>query len=156
MIISSDITDSANKTEMLEFYKGQFERVDIVICSKCKEELAVELMGGDPMGMSFNEVGKIVVPISQKLISHRVRLDEAPTGEPMIGYQCACGNDTRISTVEEEYLPETKANKGPTTLDPFTKQKLRDSIRLRRDYKPKFRKSGNAKHFETFKVERIK
>jgi predicted GH43/DUF377 family glycosyl hydrolase len=156
MIITSDISELASKTEMIDFYKGRFDHVDVVVCSKCKEQLALELMGGDPMGLSFNDVGKIVVPLSDKLISHRVRLDEAPTGEPMMGYQCACGNDTRISKIEEEYLPETPANRGPTTLDPFTKQKLKETIRLRKDHKPKFRKQGNAKHFETFKVERIK
>lgn len=156
MIISSDLSEMNNRQEMIEFYKGQFESVEVITCSKCKDQLAIQLMGGDPMGMSVNEVGKIVVPLSNKLISHRVRLDEAPTGEPMIGYQCECGNDTRISAIEEEYLPETPANRGPTSLDPFTKQKLRESIRLRKDHKPKFKQQGNMKTFETFKVERIK
>ena len=156
MIVTSDISEIANKSEMIDYYKGHFDRVDVVVCGKCKEQLALELMGGDPMGLSYNDVGKIVVPLSDKLISHRVRLDEAPTGEPMMGYQCACGNDTRISKIEEEYLPETSANRGPTTLDPFTKQKLKETIRLRQDHKPKFKQQGNAKHFETFKVERIK
>lgn len=156
MILSSDISTAQNIEEMIDFYKGQFEHVDVVACNKCKERLALIMMGGDPMGLQMNEYGQIIMPISAKLVSHRIRLDEAPTGEPMLGFQCLCGNDTRIATVEEEYMPESPANSMPTTLDPFTKNKIRETIRLRKDYKPKFRKQGNTRHFETFKVERIK
>lgn len=155
MIVSSDIS-THNTTEMIDFYRGQFDVVEVVSCSKCKEQLALQLQGGDPMGMQMNELGKIMIPISEKLVSHRIRLDEAPNGEPMIGYQCLCGNDTRISAIEEEYMPEGPENVMPTALDPFSKSKIREAIRLRKDHKPKFKVQGKIKQFETFKVERIK
>lgn len=156
MIISSDITESRDQEEMIAFYKEHFESVEILTCGKCKDRLALILIGGNTMGMQMNELGQIVVPMSNKLISHRIRLDEAPTGEPMIGFQCDCGNDTRISSIEEEFMPESPANKGPVSLDPFMKQKIKSEILNRNNYKPKFKKQGNVKTFETFKLERIK
>lgn len=156
MILTSDVSQIKDTAEMIEFYKGQFESVEVVTCRKCKEDLALELMGGNPQGMHMNEIGIIVLPISPKLQASRVRLDEAPNGERMRGYQCACGNDTRISSIEEEYLPQAFSSNSPSALDPYTKHKLIETIRLRSDYKAKFSKNGNAKYFESFKVERVK
>lgn len=156
MIVGSDIVESSNSQDMIDFYKTQFESVSVASCGKCGQELALIMFGGDPMGMQVNELGQVVLPMSSKLISHRVRLDEAPTGEQMVGFQCECGNDTRISKIEEEYLPQGPQNSAPTSLDPFTKHRIREAIKLRKDHKPKFKMRDNIKTFETFKVKRIK
>lgn len=87
MILSSE-TPATDAEQMLEFYRAHFQHVDLVTCGVCGSNLAFECEGGDGMGMQPNELGKYVIPIGQNLLSHRVRLDEAPTGERMIGYQC--------------------------------------------------------------------
>lgn len=87
MILSSE-TQETDAEQMLEFYKAHFQHVDIVTCGACGAMLAFECEGGDGMGMQPNELGRFVIPIGNNLLSHRVRLDEAPTGERMIGYQC--------------------------------------------------------------------
>jgi hypothetical protein len=87
MILSSETT-SADAQQMLEFYKQNFAVVEVVTCGKCGSFLALECSGGDSMGLAPNELGKYVISIGDNLLSHRVRLDEAPTGERMIGYQC--------------------------------------------------------------------
>lgn len=87
MILSSE-TPVADAQQMLEFYKQHFSVVDVVTCGKCGSFLALECSGGDSMGLQPNELGKYVISIGDNLLSHRVRLDEAPTGERMIGYQC--------------------------------------------------------------------
>ena len=87
MILSSE-TNYNDAEQMLQFYKQHFAVVEIVSCGKCGSLLAFECAGGDSMGLAPNELGKYVIPIGDKLLSHRVRLDEAPTGERMVGYQC--------------------------------------------------------------------
>lgn len=87
MILSSQ-TSEADVEQMLAFYKQQFAVVEVVSCSQCKNFLAFECFGGESMGIAQNELGKYIIPIGDKLMSHRVRLDEAPTGERMVGYQC--------------------------------------------------------------------
>jgi len=87
MILSSETTTS-DAAQMLNFYKQHFAVVEIVSCSKCGEMLAFECTGGDGMGLAPNELGKYIIPIGDNLLSSRVRLDEAPTGERMMGYQC--------------------------------------------------------------------
>lgn len=87
MILSSE-TSPQDAQQMLEFYKQHFAVVDLVSCSKCGAMLAFECSGGESMGLAANELGKYVIPIGDSLLSSRVRLDEAPTGERMMGYQC--------------------------------------------------------------------
>ena len=87
MILSSETTAN-DAQQMLEFYKQNFAVVELVSCSKCSSLLAFECQGGDTMGLPVNEIGKIIIPIGDAMLSSRVRLDEAPTGERMMGYQC--------------------------------------------------------------------
>lgn len=87
MILSSE-TNPSDAQAMLEFYKQNFAVVEIVRCNLCNNLLAFECYGGDPMGLPADERGKVIIPIGNNLLSSRVRLDEAATGEPMMGYQC--------------------------------------------------------------------
>lgn len=87
MILSSE-THETDAEQMLEFYKQHFAVVELVSCGVCGSMLAFECSGGDGMGLQPNELGKYIIPIGQNLLSSRVRLDEAPTGERMMGYQC--------------------------------------------------------------------
>jgi hypothetical protein len=87
MILSSE-TQENDAEQMLEFYKQHFATVEIVTCGICGSMLAFECAGGDGMGLMANELGKYIIPIGENLLSTRVRLDEAPTGERMMGYQC--------------------------------------------------------------------
>ena len=151
MILSSQ-TNATDVEEMLQFYKQQFAVVEVVSCSNCKDFLAFECYGGESMGLAPNELGKYIIPIGDKLMSHRVRLDEAPTGERMVGYQCECGNDTRIAAVERGIVPVGGLQ---TTLSPFEKHQIRERLRADRKHKPNFKKTGNIKHFESFQVERV-
>ncbi len=150
MILSSE-TAEANAQQMLEFYKQHFAVVDIVSCGKCHSFLAFECSGGDGMGIAPNELGKYIIPIGDKLQSHRVRLDEAPNGERMVGYQCECGNDTRIAEIERGLVP---VGGMQVALSPFEKHQIREKIMLDKKHKANFKKVGNIKHFESFQVER--
>ncbi len=108
MILSSQ-TDTNDAHQMLEFYKKQFAVVELVTCGKCGAFLAFECTGGDSMGLAPNELGKYVIPIGDNLLSHRVRLDEAPTGERMVGYQCGAQVPNPVYPNELKKHEEAKA-----------------------------------------------
>jgi hypothetical protein len=206
MILSSETLET-DAEQMLDFYKQHFAVVELVSCGVCDAFLAFECSGGDGMGLMPNEIGKYVIPIGDNLLSHRVRLDEAPTGERMMGYQCGapvenpayqiavkhheddvktydkahkaavaaakkgnqpepeynppqmplvsetkpCGNDTRIAEVERGLVP---LGPGQSSLSPFEKHRIRQELK-EKSVRPNFRKEGNIKHFESFKVERM-
>lgn len=117
MILSSETT-MTDAAQMLDFYKQHFAVVEVVSCSKCGALLAFECAGGDSMGLAPNELGKYVIPVGNALLSSRVRLDEAPTGERMMGYQC--GNMIENPNYEAEVAAQKKAR------DDYEKQFTKD------------------------------
>ena len=117
MILSSE-TSPTDAQQMLEFYKQQFAVVEIVSCGKCGSMLAFECSGGESMGLQANELGKYIIPIGNNLLSHRVRLDEAPTGERMVGYQCG-------ALVPNPLYPAAKAQ-HEKDLEAYEKQYKKD------------------------------
>jgi hypothetical protein len=107
MILSSETT-SNDAQQMLDYYKQHFAVVDVVSCSKCGSFLALECSGGDGMGLAPNELGKYVISVGDNLLSHRVRLDEAPTGERMVGYQCGAPVPNPVYTAIMQQWEEDK------------------------------------------------
>lgn len=103
MILSSETTAN-DAQQMLEFYKQNFAVVELVSCSKCGSMLAFECQGGDSMGLQVNELGKVIIPIGDAMLSSRIRLDEAPTGERMMGYQCGASvPNPMLATIKAEH-----------------------------------------------------
>ena len=129
MILSSETTPT-DAQQMLEFYKQHFAVVDLVSCSKCGAMLAFECSGGDGMGLQPNELGKYIIPIGDALLSSRVRLDEAPTGERMMGYQCGAivanpayasakaAFDEELAAYESQYKKDVAAAKKKKQPEP--------------------------------------
>ena len=130
MILSSE-TNPADAQQMLEFYKQNFSVVEIVSCSKCGTMLAFECQGGDTMGLPVNELGKVIIPIGDSLLSSRVRLDEAPTGERMAGYQCGAlvpnplfpaakiDHEKAVAEYDKQYKKDVAKAKKDGLLDPI-------------------------------------
>jgi len=130
MILSSE-TSPTDAQQMLEFYKQQFAVVEIVSCGKCGSMLAFECAGGESMGLQQNELGKYIIPIGNNLLSHRVRLDEAPTGERMVGYQCGApvpnplypaakaDHEKALIEYEKQYKKDVAEAKKNKQLDPI-------------------------------------
>lgn len=101
MIITPEATVHAPQ-QMVNFYKKNFKTVHALTCSNCKNTIALELsepISNDLLGLSPNSLGIIILPVDEKLLSSRVRLDG------MLGYQCTCGNDTRSFDIEEQLSP---------------------------------------------------
>lgn len=137
--------------EMLDWYKTHFDEVHTVHCQKCKALLCIECHGGHTIGGQRDERGLLVIPVGDRMLSHRVRLDQHDSGR-MIGYECICGNDTRLSAVEAKHPP---ANGWHHELYPHEPHLIREKI-LQSGHKPKYTERGNAKYYDgKFKVTRI-
>lgn len=75
----------------MNFYKTQFSHVAVITCLSCNTPLAFELAGsltGDLFGFKPNDLGQIIIPVGNHLLSSRVRLDEHHLGQRMMGYHC--------------------------------------------------------------------
>lgn len=157
MNITSDLAqmDDKKTQDMIAFYGGYFAAVELVTCEDCDTDLCIELSGlvGENPGIDLNPVGRAVIPLSAKLLSTRTRLDEAPTGEAMRGYQCLCGNNSLISDVEKQNGVPTGPK--PIALDPFSRESIKARIKDI-NHKPTFKQNGATRHFDSFKVTRVK
>jgi len=122
MILGSE-TSEHDAEQMLHFYKQHFQIVEVVSCSKCSVALAFECSGGDGMGLAPNELGKYIIPIGENLLSSRVRLDEAPTGERMMGYQCGA------PVANPDYPAAVKAHQEE--LNAYEKQFQKDVVKAK-------------------------
>lgn len=138
----------------IDFYKSHHDVVHLVYCEDgCGELLAVELLG-NLEGMQTDNRGMAVVPVSNKLLSHRVRLDETDDGHQMVGYQCECGNDTRLGKIEQGHVP-TGQTMGQVAWTPFQRHQAKLAIQAS-GKKVKVKVKNNKRHLESFSVERVK
>lgn len=156
MLIKSEIKYDQDIQDMLEFYRHNFDCVEVVKCEACGEFIAIMLSApktGDYMGLTPNEIGKCVVDLGNRLMSSRVRLDHAPNGERMIGFQCVCENRSLLSEAEMGLVPVSNT---VTHLSPFEKHKIMKEIANNKNYISKFKQIGKTKIFdEKFSVEVI-
>ena len=84
MIITPEATQHT-PTVMIDFYKKHFAVIHAVTCKVCKNTLAIELshpLTNDVLGLKPHPNGIFVLPIDDKLMASRIRLDG------MMGYQC--------------------------------------------------------------------
>lgn len=125
---------------IIDFYKTMYGEMHVVTCNVCNTDLCIEI-AGNIEGQAMHPNGYTVIPISDKLLSTRVRLDG------MMGYQCLCGNDTRANIIEEALSPTGAMH--PHEVAAIHKQMA--AVR----YKPDIKQKGNKQIRETFTVERI-
>lgn len=159
--------DEAELKEMAEFYAKQYGEVWFVRCLNCMRIIAVEVptaSGNVPVR------GRQIYGYQELFITTRVRLDKTPDGKPMVGYECACGNDTRLGEVERGEVPVSTAlvKKGtgevvvpaepPKSLSPFERERLRNTVALKQagsKKKADYEINGTTERFETFQLERV-
>jgi len=158
--------DESELEQMADFYAKQYGMVYFVRCLNCKRVIAVEV----PQPGGNTARGMQIFGYQNLFMTTRTRLDKTPSGKPMIGYECACGNDTRLSEVERGVVPthttvidksgNIVSSDGPLpSLSPFERDKMRKSVAevaSNNDYKADYEADGVKERYETFIVERVK
>jgi len=152
---------------MAEFYAQQYGMVYFIRCMNCERVIAVEV---PKPGGGNTQRGVEIFGYQGLFMTTRNRLDKTPTGKPMVGYECACGNDTRLSALEKGIVPTstvlydkagniTHADPAPPSLSPFERDKMRREVASKEasdSYTPDYEADGNTERYETFIVERVK
>jgi hypothetical protein len=142
--------DTAQQKEMLDFYRAQASSVKVITCDKCKTDIAIEVMG-DSLGMQKDKRGVTVIPIGEKLLASRVRLDMQTDGSPMVGYECTCGNDTRLASIEKALVPTSNR---PFQLMPHEEAGIAKQIADSK-YVPKVKYEGKKVIMESFTAKDV-
>lgn len=161
--------DQDRVKEMLGFYSGQFNEVYKVVCMNCKRVIAVEVAPLKADGVVLEKKGRTLYTHDNLCLSVRRREDSTPDNKPMYGYQCLCGNNTLLATVERGEVAERtilKNKQGVTVHDtgpiaatsPFERAKTQAAVREKQaSGKPAdYETNGNMERYETFKIERVK
>ena len=146
---SFDELEKAETPKLKEYYTGNIaSETYLVHCNKCDSIIALEYLPSDlnkqvPENMHTEK--RQLVEVGSKLLAYRVRLDG------IMGYQCICGNDSRVSAIEESVLP--------VGLNAQVKPHQREEIlnKMQEDnYKPNVVVDGNITTLEGFSLERVK
>lgn len=151
-----ELTSTAQ--EVIDFYKNdkQYTKVHIVRCNMCGADLCLEVLNPAQTGMYFGQhhegMRRVVLGTSGPLLSSRKRLDG------LMGYRCACGNNTIIAEIEKGIVPQVKA---PVMHIPTIEPHHEAMIKLQMSkghHKPDIEVSDDGKFIrhETFTAERIK
>lgn len=159
--------DEAELKAMATFYANQYGEVWFVRCLHCMRIIACEVPS--PAG-NLPDRGRQIFGYQDLFITCRTRIDENQHGQKMLGYQCKCGNDTRLGKHEVHEVPTstTVLDKAgnvvehtppPVALSPFEIEQLRSTIKLRQaqdkdgpDYELV---NSNTERFETFQLEKV-
>lgn len=170
--------DPAELKAMAEFYGNQYPEVYFVRCLKNDHIIAVEC-GPAVEGAATQERAtgpRNIFGYQDQFFTCRVRIDVNEAGQRMIGYECRCGNDTRMSDHERGLVPTRTIKKsrlsgkvvedtGPVSnLSPFEQAQLHSAVKLsqaaahdKADYEAYTDKEGHiVERFETFEVVRMK
>ena len=157
--------DQAELDAMAEFYRKQYGSVYFVRCLHCQRVIAVEVPTANG---NIPTRGRQIYGYQELFVTTRERLDKNADGGNMVGYQCTCGNDTRLGEVERGEVPTSIAAADKSgkivvpapplkSLSPFEREQLRNTIAKRQvsSGKADYEINGNIERFETFQLERV-
>ena len=141
--------------DILKFYMDNYAEVYVLICDKCKTKLAIEYLDISKPNVNHHQ-NRQVIAIHDKMKSYRPRLDGA------MGYQCACGNDTKLATIEDGIVPVAKIvdgvmqiPQGGMELHPHHLGLVQERMGQLK-YHPDIRLKGKDTITESFRVRRLK
>ena len=100
--------------QTIDFYVQNYPEVEVVACDSCKQDMCLWYL--DPkMAGRFSQMhhrGMQRVTLSGALLATRKRLDGH------MGYQCICGNDSRLGSAEVGIVPVLKRDASGQVVNP--------------------------------------
>lgn len=161
---------AADIKAMADWYAERYSIVWLIHCLNCERVVGVEVAPANPNEQSDTR-NSAVFTYQDLLLARRERLDPSPTGQPMRGYECVCGNNTKLSKAEKGVVQEItgrtmaiggKAVADPgqqpiRSLSPFEQAQVEAEVRIKAaSYKPDFEIDGTKERYESFTLERVK
>lgn len=140
--------------DLMPWYLGQADEVEELHCTNTKAHKKSSLIGlvikhktlnsNDANTFRHHE-GRFVVPVGPSLMSYRPRLDE------IMGFQCACGNDTLWSKIEVDNIPQDHIMSA-LAQDDIIRVKHQMNVT---SYVPKVEKTKLGYKLETFELRKV-
>lgn len=164
--------DAAELQAMAEYYAKEFSEVYFVRDMLADCVIAVETAPAKSQYATVERAtGKRNVFGYQNLFyTTRLRIDKNESGQRMVGYQSASGNDTRMADAERGIVSRDKQPSSSVpgsinrSLSPFERSQLESAVQINQasskkaaDYEVYTDKEGHiVERFETFEVVRMK
>lgn len=139
-----------NGQEVVDYYKKNYDFVQIVRCTKCGSDLCLWVLDKQEyrQNLKMHHEGLKRIVLGNKLLSNRKRYDG------IMGYWCVCGNRSEISPVEMNIVPRAIG------LIPADEPHVQAMVRAKINstgFKPKIENMPDGKVIiEGFEHERIK
>ena len=139
----------ASAEDTVDFYLNSYEFVQITKCLNCDADLCLWILdkARTRQNMQVHHLGLRRIQLSESLRSTRKRHDG------VMGYYCACGNDSRLSSIEKGLVP-TATGIIPSDephIEALVKKKM-----LAENYTPKVEIIDNKEIVEDFETTIIK
>lgn len=165
-LVKAPKQDEAELGKMADYYKKLHGNVWFVRCLICSRVIAVEVSMANG---NIPQRGRQIYGYQDLFVTTRTRLDKNQHGQAMVGYQCACGNDTRLGEFEMGEVPTSvmvvnkknqvvQASAPPRALSPFEREQLRATIALKAasaKHVPDYENNGTVERYESFQLERV-
>lgn len=163
--------DTSEIADMVAFYSRDYSEVYLIHCLNCKRVIGVEVAPAKGNEGLITDRGRALFMYQDLCLSVRVRDDKTPLGEPMVGYECKCGNRTTISPVEQGIVAERTvhvSNLSGQIADggeplpvgsPFENAKVKMAVDKRvaeTGYTADYEVAGTKERYESFMLERVK
>lgn len=160
--------DKAELDKMAAYYKDLHTDVWFVHCLQCERVIAVEVSPALP-SQANGPRNRLIFGYQGLFLTVRQRLDSNGQGGYMIGYECRCGNDTRLGATEKGVVPEqnilidkegrvVQSDPPLVALSPYERAQMQEAVNLNlsiSESAPDYEVSYNQERFETFMVERV-
>lgn len=162
--------NKADIKAMGAWYGERYSIVWLVHCLNCERVVGVEVAPANPNEQADGR-NSAVHTYQDLLLARRERVDRDPNGQPMRGYECVCGNNTKLSKAEQGVIQEVtgktyaiggKAVADPDqrpirSLSPFEQSQVEAEVRIRAaSTKPDVEFDGTKERYESFMLERVK
>lgn len=134
--------------EVIDFYKRKFQKANIVTCDECGTDLAIEVLIPEKYAQMLKHThheGLTIIPIGDSLLASRKR----PDG--YMGYECRCGNDSRVGPGEKRAV-----GKGFRDPMPHEEERIKAQIQLSSAQPEVLTDDKGCVHVDKFKISKMK
>lgn len=147
MKVNNMAIDPEQSDDILAFYKDKYAKVNLITCEECGSDLAIEVLIPERQSkmMNAHHEGMTVIPIGNTLLASRKRQDG------VMGYECRCGNDSRIGEAEKGVV-----GKGLRDMMPHERDMVDANLKLSGSKPQVTEDADGTKHVERFAIKRLK
>lgn len=161
--------NAAELKRMAAWYGERYQEVYLLRCLNCLRVIGVECAPANGSEL-VTDRGRALFTYQDLCLSVRQRLDTNAQGMKMMGYECVCGNQTKLATVETGLVATqtvllnksgdvvSKSKPIPAS-SPYEMAQIAATVRLAQassQTSADYELNETVERFESFQLERVK